>query len=147
MNGVLLLTALELSFLGQLQQVSGDKLRWRRQGRYAAGLDPLLKGAPGGGVHGAGVGRHVAVEGVLDALAVLIGEAGGHRGEEALGCWLRDRCGRVLQGHNCSRSKCPITPIIGHSWPRDFKAVFGSAAASFMATLWSEIFEIMSNGE
>ena len=40
MNGVLLLTALELSFLGQLQQVSGDKLRWRRQGRYAAGPGP-----------------------------------------------------------------------------------------------------------
>ena len=55
------------------------------QGWDISGLPPLLKGTRGGGVHYPGVGQHAAVEGVIDALAVLVGEAGGHIGQEAVG--------------------------------------------------------------
>ena len=47
-----------------IQEISGDQLR---QGRHTAGLGPFFEGAPGGGVHYPGVGRHAPVEGVLDA--------------------------------------------------------------------------------
>ena len=80
-------------------------------------LGPLLEGASGGGVHGARVGGEAAVEGVLDALTVLVGDAGGQRGQEAVGWCLMDRRWRVLQGHKCFRSKCPIRAIIGHFAP------------------------------
>ena len=50
------------------------------QGRDAPGLSPLIEGVPGGGVTASGVGRHAVVEGVLDPSAVLVSEAGGHRG-------------------------------------------------------------------
>ena len=74
----------DFSFFGELQQISGNQLRWRRQGRDAAGLGPLLEGAPGGGVTQSGVGGNAAAEGVLDALSVLVGEAGGIDGGEGM---------------------------------------------------------------
>ena len=57
----------------------------RRQGRDATGLGLLLEGAPGGGITASRVGRYAVVEGVVDAAVVLVGEAGGHPGQEAVG--------------------------------------------------------------
>ena len=105
----------EFFLLGRFEEIGVHQLRRVRQGRDAAGPGPLLEGASGGGVHGAGVGGHAAVEGFLDAATVLAGEAGGHPGQEAVGRCLRDRYGRVLQGPNCSRPKCPIRAILGRS--------------------------------
>ena len=48
------------------------------------GLGSHLEAALGGGVHDPGVGGCAVVEGVLDAAAVLVGEAGGHVGQEAV---------------------------------------------------------------
>ena len=70
-----------------------------------AGLGPLFEGAPGVGVHAPGVGGYTVVEGVLDPAPVLVGEAGGHGGQEALGMGLGTRCRGILQGNFCPRAK------------------------------------------
>ena len=127
------------SFFSQLQQVSRHQLRWRRQGRHSAGLGPLLEGAPGGGITDSGVGVNAPVQGVLDAAAVLVGEAGGVVAIDRIGRrWMdtvntvRDLRARKVKIRSLAQSEATWVTYLDAE-PDTPEAVIGDILTTFMA--------------